>query len=722
MSADNHIQSYAFVAVLHAPSLEIRAASQNLLDWLGADAGAVIGKPATVLFSEALLDTIVHNRHHRVAIPQPIAGYASPVEWGQRQLIAFFAGDRIVLELEPVEATPVHFDREVALRDMMTGFSEAKRINQLLDYLCAAVADYISLDRVLVYQFEEAGQGVVRNEYNNGQFPSLLKVMFRAEDYPPEGFRLHAKESVLAFRTASGNAAPMVGTVGAAADTINYRLGCRTPYPVLRQFAEASGIQTLLSVAIFMDGKPWGVLFGHSRRTIFLNYQLRTFLHLIGTLASQTIAFRDVDQVHQRVLQSDVIRSRLREMIASAPSLIEGLTRADDSVMHYIADTTGAAVLVEDRLITTGVTPPEEDIRGLLLWARDLEDGQSVWSTHYLEGQYASDGRLRKTAAGVLLVPLNSSRTEWVGWFRPEKIEEITFGSVDDSMIVKLPQPRFNHSVEVRRGRSLHWSSNQIQAAAELQSFIRDIIMERYSQLRRINQQLKTAYREMEDFSYMVSHDLRAPLRGIDGFAEILLEDYGKGIDEDGREIIHVIQQNAARMNQFIADILELSRVGRAQLFVNELNVAKLVAQVSEEISSKIGMNVQVKVAHDLPPLIGDETQMRVVFFHLISNAIKFSRLREIPEVTVGFRSTSPRGNGEFYISDNGIGIPSHHHQRVFGMFNRLVTPEEYAGNGAGLAIVRRIISRHQGDIRIESSPGGGATFLFYTNLIFPAK
>ncbi len=720
MPADNHIQPYAFVVVLQTPALEIQAASQNLLDYLGEDAGAVIGKPATVLFSETLLQTVVRNQHHRVPVPQPISDDTSPVAWGRRQVIAFFVNEQIVLELEPVEATPVTFDREVALHAITTGFSESQRINKLLDYLCAAVAEYIELDRVLVYQFEEKGQGVVRNEYNNGKFPSLLGIMFRPDDYPPEGFRLHAEESVLAFCADHAADTAMMGEVGAAANIINYRLGCRTPYPVLRQFAEESGIQTLVSVAIFVDGKPWGVLFGHSRNTITLNYQLRTFLHLVGTLASQTIAFRIVDKVRQRVLQSDVFRSRLREVIASAPNLIEGLTGTEHSVMHYINDATGAAVLVEDRLIPMGVTPPEAEIRKLLLWARDLEDGQSVWSTHHLEAVYATDGRLRKSASGLILVPLNLSRTEWIAWFRPEKIEEITFGSLEDSMIVNLSQFRFNQNIEVRRGYSLHWSTNQLKAAAELQSFIRDVIMERYSQLRRINQQLSTAYSEMEDFSYMVSHDLRAPLRGIDGFAEILLEEYGKGIDEDGRELIQVIQHNAARMNQFIADILELSRVGRAKIFVNQLDVATIVREVVEEISSKTGEKVEVRVLPDLPPLIGDAIQMRVVFNHLISNAVKFSRLRERPEVSIGFRPTPQGKDGEFYISDNGIGISTQHQQRVFGMFNRLVTPEEYPGNGVGLAIVRRIISRHHGDIRIESSAGKGATFLFYTNLPFP--
>ena len=708
MPADNKIQPYAFVAVLDATTLEVRAASKNLLEWLGADAGAVIGQAGHTLFARDLLEEILQNRHHRVPVSRLLTEGNSPVDWGQRQLIPFFTGNLIVMELEHVAVNLPLFDREIALHAITNGLAEAESINNLLNFVCSAIAKYMGLDRVTAYQFEEEGMGIVRNEYNNGSLDSLLKLRFRAEDFPAEGFRLHGKESVLTFLTNYGEEVPMIGDVGEASETINYVLGCRTPYPVLAQFARESGIETLLSVALFVEGKPWGVLFGHARRPMLLNYQLRTFLHLIGTLTSQSIAYRIVDQLRRHVLQTDVIRSRFRELIASAPTLVEGLTGDDNSVMRYISDSKGAAVVIEDQLIAMGNTPSKEEIRDLLAWAREEGTGQAVWSTNHLEAVYATDGRLRATAAGVILVPLNSRRTEWIAWFRPEKIEEVRYGSIDQSPTPDAPRARFYLSTEVRRGYSRSWSSNQLRAATELQSFIRDVVMERYSQLRRINQQLKTAYSELEDFSYMVSHDLRAPLRGIDGFAEILLEDYGQGIDEVGRELIHVIQHNAARMNQFIADILELSRVGRATIIPNELDITTLVRDAVLEISEKLGLAIEVTIHPDLPPLVGDQNQMSVVIRQLISNAVKFSRLRETPIIEVGYRPGYVPGDGEFFISDNGIGIPLHHQQRVFGMFNRLVTQEEYAGNGVGLAIVRRIINRHHGDIRIESTPGGG--------------
>jgi light-regulated signal transduction histidine kinase (bacteriophytochrome) len=232
-----------------------------------------------------------------------------------------------------------------------------------------------------------------------------------------------------------------------------------------------------------------------------------------------------------------------------------------------------------------------------------------------------------------------------------------------------------------------------------------------------MNQQLEMAYEEMADFSYMVSHDLRAPLRGIDGYAEILLEDYGGGIDPDGRELIQIIQRNAARMNEFIADILELSRISRANLIINRLSVPDLVAEALAELSTQLETTPKVTIQDNLPNILGDQRQLLTVYRHLLSNAIKYSSRQPEQQIEVGFRTDDsvPTG-GEFFVADNGIGVDRDHHQRIFGMFNRLVTRDQYAGNGVGLAIARRIIQNHNGRIRVESKQGEGASFLFYTH------
>ena len=458
------------------------------------------------------------------------------------------------------------------------------------------------------------------------------------------------------------------------------------------------------------------MIFGHAREPLYLNHQLRTFAHLVGTLTGQALAYRAFNVTHRRLLASEYIRTRIRENLASADSLVEGLQRADPSLVDLIPDTTGAAVQLDGELVTMGITPPAEEIRRLLTWARTKVGSREVFATDNLTSQYPSDRSLAASAAGVMFIPLNIRCTEWIAWFRREHPEKVLFGSRKESESSEEGGRRFDATVEIRRGYSIPWSEENIETARDLQSYIRDVVMERYGQLTRINHRLQTAYEELESFSYTVSHDLRAPLRGIDGFAEILMEDYGPQISVEGKHLIQVIQQNAARLNQFITDILELSRVGRVSLSITDNSVRALVDDAVKVLQAHSDRKIKVTVKEPLPPIRGDARLLTMVFRHLLSNAVKYSAGAPEPHIEIGYRRVNDFGDGEYYVSDNGIGIDEAHQERVFGMFNRLVTQEDYAGNGVGLTVTRRILTRHNGEIRIESSAGEGATFLFYTD------
>ena len=722
MPADNQIQSYAHVVVLDATTLRVQAVSDNVQDIVGGAAGAMLGKAASSLFPPHILEGLPANRERRVPLPQRIGG-GGPVDWGDRQLIPFFTKEVIVLEIEPYLQNQLgRLDREVALNDITEGLLHAASLDELLDLVCRKLASYLNFSRVIAYQFEEGGSGLVRNEYNDGGLPTMLGLHFRPYDFPEAGYKLHESETVLNFSISALPFVTVRGDLDGGADCINYHLGCRTPYPTFERFMVESKFKTLLSIAIKVEGKPWGMLFGHTIPEVKLDYQLRTFAHLIGTLTGQNITYRLLEQLRQRLLTSDVVRSQLRERIAGASSMVEGLMGTEPSLLDYLANTTGVAVYTEDQLSTLGTTPPEESLLKLVAWAHTAIGTDDYLATNNLRVQY-DDPALHTVAAGVLFLPLNASHTDWIVWFRPERVEEVMFGSRAGEGPAAEGQARYVPVTECRRGYAEYWTTVQTRAATELQTFVRDVVMERYTHLRRVNEQLKTAYAEMEDFSYMVSHDLRAPLRGIDGFAEILMEDYGTGIGEGGKELIQTIQYNAARMNQFIADILELSRIGRASIIVNEIEVPVLVEEAVREVNQQMGLDARVTIDYPMPVIRGDRDQLAVVFRQLISNAIKYSALQQEPRISVGFRSKPGRPHrGEYYVSDNGIGIAPHHQQRVFGMFNRLVSQEEYAGNGVGLAIVRRIVKRHHGDVRIESSPNQGATFLFYTDLPAPIR
>ncbi|MFH0738793.1 MAG: ATP-binding protein [Candidatus Omnitrophota bacterium] len=225
---------------------------------------------------------------------------------------------------------------------------------------------------------------------------------------------------------------------------------------------------------------------------------------------------------------------------------------------------------------------------------------------------------------------------------------------------------------------------------------------------------LEEVNKELDSFVYTVSHDLRAPLRGIDGLVKFIEEDYVDKLDAQGKDYLSKIRVGANRMKQLIDDLLMLSRISRIKNPYEDVNMNELVSSVINRIEFDIKQHkVELKIADNLAVVRCDRIKMQEVFLNLINNAIKFSSKNKgiNPRVEVGYND---RGQvHEFYVKDNGIGIDKKYQDEIFGIFKRLHTQEEFEGTGAGLGIVKRIIDDHKGSVWVDSELGKGATFYF---------
>jgi PAS domain S-box-containing protein len=223
--------------------------------------------------------------------------------------------------------------------------------------------------------------------------------------------------------------------------------------------------------------------------------------------------------------------------------------------------------------------------------------------------------------------------------------------------------------------------------------------------------QLEAANQELEAFSYSVSHDLRAPLRAIDGFSRILLEDHSDKLDAEGARVLNVIRSNTQNMSRLIDDLLAFSRLGRKQVDRSSINMKELAVDVSRQLNLATTEKTIRFSLGSLPPAYGDPALIRQVFVNLLSNAVKYSKTKDAPVIDVG----ACRENGEhvYYVKDNGVGFNMSHANKLFGVFQRLHSAEEFEGTGVGLAIVQRIIHRHGGRVWAEGRVNEGATFYF---------
>lgn len=248
-------------------------------------------------------------------------------------------------------------------------------------------------------------------------------------------------------------------------------------------------------------------------------------------------------------------------------------------------------------------------------------------------------------------------------------------------------------------------TKKSVATIQQLNSDLEQRVLERTAQLRAIN-------KEIEAYSYTVSHDLRAPLRAISEFAKILGEEYGPHLDEEGVRLLGIIKRNVNKMEQLIQDLLTFSLAMRSPADKTRVDMNYLVEQaIGELLVAESGRKVEIQI-ENLPPVCGNPSMLKQVWSNLLSNALKFTAYQPQAAIQVGCSSNTSQ-EIEFFVRDNGVGFDMKYAHRLFSVFKRLHRESDFPGSGVGLAIVKRIVDRHDGKVRVESTPGEGTVFYF---------
>ncbi len=318
----------------------------------------------------------------------------------------------------------------------------------------------------------------------------------------------------------------------------------------------------------------------------------------------------------------------------------------------------------------------------------------------------------------------------WIKFIHPEDVDRVTRNIhkvIDEGGEAWWDEYRFlrsdgeyadifdrGHVTRDADGKPLRMigAMQDITERREAEEKIRQLNASLEQRVRERTGQLEAAVKELDAFSYSVSHDLRAPLRAVDGFSRMVAEEYAERLDDDGRRMLGVIRSETQRMGRLIDDLLAFSRLGRQPIEPAPIDMRAMAQEVFDEMTAaeparRLRLDLQA-----IPPACGAEAMIRQVWVNLIGNAVKFTKEREVGAIEIGVREDGDAGLC-YFVKDNGAGFDTRFSDKLFGVFQRLHSQQEFQGTGVGLALVQRIVQRHGGRIWADSEVGVGATFFF---------
>lgn len=716
------IQPFGFLLALSSDSLRIRHVSANIGDYVDLPPDRVLGCLLTDILPdlpgelvEAIAATTEGQAHYMRLVPLHLS------DAGRRfHAIAHRSGDLIILEMEEEKAiAPSSFqDVYPLVRSFVETLHQADDVGALCNLAAQEVRRITGTDRVMVYRFDDQWHGTVVAEDRNEQLSSYLDLRFPSSDIPAQARALYRRNRLRMIADASYIPVPLLGLPEDSQEPLDLSLSVlRAVSPVHLEYMRNMGTYASMSVSLLCDGRLWGLITCHNSTPLHIPFHVRAACDHLGQVLSLQLSARErVTQSEQRnELRS--IQVQLLAHMAESDTFIDGLVRSEPELLR-LTNSHGAAILFGGDRILLGRTPSGEEVDALVNWL--VEKGErELYATDHLPQEWEEAGRFKDEATGVLAISISQIHPAYVLWFRPEVVQTVKWGGEPAKAIDAdgriHPRKSFDVWKQTVSLTSLPWEEAEKAAAQELRSAIVGIVLRKAEELAALTAELRRSNKELEAFSYSVSHDLRAPFRHIVGFAELLREREGERVSPRGRHYIDSIIEAAFSAGTLVDNLLSFSQMGRAALHMRRTDMNNMVEEARHRLMTDLdGRSIRWNV-EPLGQAYADPAMIRLVLQNLLSNALKFTRDRDPAEITV---TAAPAASEEgdlirFEVRDNGVGFDMTYVDKLFGVFQRLHHVEEFEGTGIGLANVRRIVERHGGRTWAEGEEGKGASFFF---------
>jgi chemotaxis family two-component system sensor kinase Cph1 len=701
------IQPFGGLLVLHPDDQRVLQSSANLADMLGLDPPA--GRPF------APDPGLTADLTAWCAEGQPSFRRLQTLPNGRFQLDGHRSAQGLLLSFEPVDEgaegqSDTGFE---TLRTLIDGIDQVTDVRALGHLVAKQVRAMTGFNRALIYRFDADWNGTVIAEDGDGTLPSYLDLRFPASDIPAQARALYQENRLRLIPDADYTPVPIQPPVspidGEPLDLSQVAL--RSVAPVHLQYMRNMQTLASMSISLVADGRLWGLISCHHRVPRHVSPRIRSACDFLGQLVAQQISSRErIGEAGQRVALKRA-ETELLVKLARAPSFQGGLTE-NPALWLSLTDATGAAVVLDGDVQLAGMAPAPAEVRALACWLQSTAQN-TVFATESLSAAWSRAERFAAVASGVLAISISQLHPSYIMWFRREMVQSVTWAGDPrkPAGIDRLsPRASFEQWKELVRGKALPWRPSEIEAAVDFRSVIIDFVLRRAEERADMTEKLQISNKELEAFSYSVSHDLRAPFRHIVGYAE-LLRDRERGLDETSQRYLDTIRDAALSAGRLVDDLLAFSQLSRASLSRGRVDMNKLVAEARMTVMQAAGQRrVDWRVGR-LPEAWGDATMLRQALLNLLSNAVKYTGRRALAEIDI--EGQVDGANAVYVVRDNGTGFDMRYVGKLFGVFQRLHRVEDFEGTGVGLALTKRVVDRHGGWIKAEGVPDQGATFTF---------
>jgi chemotaxis family two-component system sensor kinase Cph1 len=714
------IQSYGYLLAILPDTYSIVHASDNIADLFGISADQLLGQPLgsilaqTDLSVNALVELLnVGRRSGSWDSMNPHQFVINEKAWN---LITHQHNGLIILEWEPVgDHNPLRNQQLIA--QALTEVQASRTLADLLQNTAQRVKKIIGFDRVMVYRFEPDWHGHVIAEAKEPHLEPYLGLHYPASDIPRQARELYKVNLVRLIADATSTPSRILSQPDWPEDRpldLTHSV-LRAVSPIHIEYLNNMGVQASMSISLLYRGELWGLISCHNTVPRFVDYPARQAAKFVSQLLSTALEFRKDEEDQSNLLLYRQHGQYIHEQLLIDENVVQALTKRSHTILD-LTKATGAALLFNNHIYRLGKTPSEIDIRALADWLK-ASDTETFLETSQFAALYPPGEEFRDIGAGLLAIVLSKELNEYVFWFKPERIQQVTWAGNPDKPVTVgengqnriSPRKSFEAWTQTVRNTSEPWSEAEVSAVIKLREDVLQVITKQANEIRVLNQRLQLAYDELDAFSYTVSHDLRTPLSSIRCYSEILLEEYGQDFPPDAHVLFQKIIDSTERMRALIRHILYYSRMGRTGLNTEPINMRHLLEGIREEILVTAKDRSLTIDIGDTPPIIADETMAIQLFTNLLSNAAKYTRLS--PEAIIHVTGKQTDGEVIYSVEDNGIGFDMKQAGKMFDLFKRLENARSFEGTGVGLAIVKRIINRHEGKIWYHSEPNRGTTF-----------